>query len=68
MTLKSPEFKAAMSAVRKKIATAKRRGSSRGFADYQGCRFICYNLSTYSKMPQKPSSAESTLLRIPLPH
>ena len=43
MTLKSQEFKAAMSAVREQIATAKRRGSSRGFADYQGCRFICYS-------------------------
>ena len=43
MAPKPQEFKTAMSAVREKIATAKRRGSSGGFADYQGCRFICHN-------------------------
>ena len=37
MTPKSPEFKAALSAVRKDIATAKRRGTRSGFIDYSGC-------------------------------
>jgi hypothetical protein len=40
---KSKEFKAEMSIVREKIANVKRRCMSSGFADYQGCRFICYS-------------------------
>lgn len=43
MLPKPQEFKTAMSVIREQIATAKRRGSSREFADYQGCRFICHN-------------------------
>ena len=42
MDAKSPEFKAAMSAVRERIATIKRRESRGGFIDYYGCRNVCH--------------------------
>ena len=40
---KSNEFKAAMSAVRERIATAKRRETHRGFIDYNGCINVCHD-------------------------
>ena len=42
MDVKSPEFKAAMSAVRERIATVKRRERRDGYIDYYGCRNICH--------------------------
>ena len=42
MDAKSPEFKAAMSAVRERIATVKRRERRDGYIDYYGCRNICH--------------------------
>lgn len=44
MNIKSEEFKIAMSAVRERIATAKRRGTHRGFIDYGGCISVCNEL------------------------
>jgi hypothetical protein len=44
MTSKSEEFKTAMSAVRERIATAKRRGTHSGFVDYHGCISVCNEL------------------------
>ena len=44
MTIKSEEFKTAMSAVRERIAAAKRRGTHRGFIDYHGCISVCNEL------------------------
>lgn len=44
MTPKSEEFKIAMSAVRERIATAKRRGTHSGFIDYHGCTYVCNEL------------------------
>lgn len=46
MIPKSKDFKTALSAVRERIATAKRHGTHRGFIDYHGCisvtrDFIC---------------------------
>lgn len=46
MAPKSEEFKNAMSVVRDRIAAAKRRGTHRGFIDYQGCIFVCNELVT----------------------
>lgn len=37
MAIKSDEFKAAISVIRERIATAKRRGTHSGFIDYYGC-------------------------------
>ncbi|BBB93377.1 MAG TPA: hypothetical protein PKA28_17945 [Methylomusa anaerophila] len=44
MTIKSEEFKTAMSAVRERIAAAKRRGTHSGFIDYHGCTSVCNEL------------------------
>jgi len=44
MTPKLEEFKTAMSAVRERIATAKRRGTHCGFIDYHGCISVCNEL------------------------
>lgn len=44
MNIKSEEFKTAISAVRERIATAKRRGTNRGFIDYGGCILVCNEL------------------------
>lgn len=44
MNIKSEKFKIAMSAVRERIATAKRRGTHRGFIDYGGCISVCNEL------------------------
>lgn len=44
MTPKSEEFKTAMSAVRERIATAKRQGTNSGFIDYYGCISVCNEL------------------------
>lgn len=44
MTPKSEEFKTAMSAVRERIAAAKRRGTRKGFIDYHGCVAVCNEL------------------------
>ena len=44
MTPKSEEFKTAMSAVRERIAAAKRRGTHSGFIDYNGCISVCNEL------------------------
>ena len=44
MNPKSEEFKTAMSAVRERIATAKRRGTHRGFIDYHSCTSVCNEL------------------------
>ena len=46
MDPKSPEFKAAMSAVRERIALIKRRETRGGFIDYYGCRNICHELQS----------------------
>lgn len=46
MTPKSEEFNTAMSAVRERIAAAKRRGTHRGFIDYHGCISVCNELIT----------------------
>ena len=45
MTIKSEEFKTAMSAVRERIAAAKRRGIHSGFIDYHGCISVCNELT-----------------------
>lgn len=45
MTPKSEEFKTAMSAVRERIAAAKRRGTHSGFIDYHGCISVCNELT-----------------------
>jgi|GEM_PF-127837 len=42
MDAKSSEFKAAMSAVRERIAVVKRRERRDGYIDYYGCRNICH--------------------------
>ena len=44
MLPKSEEFKLAMSAVRARIAAAKRRGTHSGMIDYSGCIYICDEL------------------------
>lgn len=44
MIIKSEEFKIAMFAVRDRIAEAKRRGTHRGFIDYEGCLTVCHEL------------------------
>jgi len=41
MKPKSEEFKTAMSEIRERIATSKRRETRRGFIDYHGCSNIC---------------------------
>lgn len=41
MTIKSKESKPAMSAVRERIAIAKRRETRSGFIDYHGCISVC---------------------------
>lgn len=41
MTPKSEQYKTAMSAVRERIAAAKRYGTRRGFIDYSGCISVC---------------------------
>jgi len=45
MIPKSEEFKTAMTAVRERIAAAKRRGTHRGFIDYHGCISVCNELT-----------------------
>ena len=45
MTINSEEFKTAMSAVRERIAAAKRRGIHSGFIDYHGCISVCNELT-----------------------
>jgi hypothetical protein len=40
----SEQFKTAMSAVRERIADAKRCGTRRGFIDYYGCMSVCVEL------------------------
>ncbi|MCL2400047.1 MAG: hypothetical protein FWC91_09960 [Defluviitaleaceae bacterium] len=49
MDAKSPEFKAAMSAIRERIATTKRRETSRGYIDYHVCRNICHEFQKLLK-------------------
>lgn len=44
MLPKSEEFKLAMSAVRARIAAAKRHGTHSGMIDYSGCIYICDEL------------------------
>ena len=54
MDAKSPEFKAAMSAVRERIATVKRRERRDGFIDYYGCRNICHEFQSILGETHKP--------------
>lgn len=44
MPPKSEEFNTAMSAIRERIAAAKRRGTHGGFIDYHGCISVCNEL------------------------
>lgn len=44
MIIKSEEIKIAMFAIRDRIAEAKRRGTHRGFIDYEGCLTVCHEL------------------------
>lgn len=41
MTPKSEQYKTAISAVRERIAAAKRNGTHSGYIDYGGCVFVC---------------------------
>ena len=53
---KSPEFKAALSAVRAEIAAAKRRGTRSGFIDYYGCISVTNDL--YGTLQDADAAAE----------
>ena len=55
MTIKSEEFKTAMSAVRERVAVAKRRGTRSGFIDYHGCISVCNELIAILEDSRKAS-------------
>ena len=44
MLPKSEKFKTALSAIRARIAAAKRHGTHSGMIDYSGCIYICDEL------------------------